>query len=240
MKTPDLSIVIPCYNEAENLPLIFSRLRQVVKNRAKVEVILVNNGSSDNSSSVFDEERRTSSNSQTRLVDVPENKGYGFGIMAGVSAARGEVIAWTHADLQTDLKDVIDAFDVFRGQRCPAHTFLKGKRMNQKPFDTFFTFGMSLFCSFLLRQSMFDINAQPKIFHRQFLEHLEQVPNDFSLDLYAFYKAKSCGLDVVEFPVHFLQRRHGKAKGGGTFLGKLRLIRRTLSYVFRLKRQLGV
>lgn len=49
-----LSIVVPCYNEAENLPLIYKRFKKVIGERDRIEVILVNNGSKDNSAEVFE------------------------------------------------------------------------------------------------------------------------------------------------------------------------------------------
>ena len=49
-----LSIVVPCYNEAKNIPLILSGFDKVIK-RDDVEVVLVNNGSKDDSKKVFEE-----------------------------------------------------------------------------------------------------------------------------------------------------------------------------------------
>lgn len=47
-----LSIVIPCYNEAENIPLILKRFREII-GKSNIEVILVNNGSTDNTAEVL-------------------------------------------------------------------------------------------------------------------------------------------------------------------------------------------
>ncbi|MEA2020027.1 MAG: glycosyltransferase, partial [Campylobacterota bacterium] len=49
-----LSIVVPCYNEERNIPLILEKFQSVI-NRDDVEVLLVNNGSTDNSQTIFDE-----------------------------------------------------------------------------------------------------------------------------------------------------------------------------------------
>jgi len=86
---------------------------------------------------------------------------------------------------------------------------------------------------------MYDINAQPKIFHRSFLEEFENPPLDFSLDLYLIYFFKSKKIDVNSFPVLFNKRKYGEAKGGGTFKGKYNLIIRTLKYIHKLKKNLN-
>ena len=52
-RTVALSIVLPCYNEAGNLPKIYAVLSEILQTQPDVEVLLVNNGSTDRSSDVF-------------------------------------------------------------------------------------------------------------------------------------------------------------------------------------------
>ena len=92
-----LSIVIPCYNEGKNIPLILSRFDEVI-NRKDIEALLVNNGSTDNSEEVLDE--LLPKYPFARVVNVQENKGYGYGILTGLREASGTFIGWTHADMQ--------------------------------------------------------------------------------------------------------------------------------------------
>ena len=92
------SLIIPCYNEAENLPLLFERCAKLAE-QADIEVILVDNGSTDHSPEVLRNLIKT--HSGCRSIRVEENQGYGFGVLSGLNAATGEIIGWTHADLQT-------------------------------------------------------------------------------------------------------------------------------------------
>ena len=98
---------------------------------------------------------------------------------------------------------------------------------------------MSLLSTLLLRVSLSDVNAQPKMFHRNFLEQLKDAPMDFSLDLYLLYQARTNSHLILEHPVHFGKRLHGEAKGGGSLIGKWKLILRTWKYILRLKRELN-
>ena len=59
-------------------------------------------------------------------IKIKTNIGYGHGIMSGVRKASGQIIAWTHADLQTDPKDVIDAYKFFLSIKRDHKTVLKG------------------------------------------------------------------------------------------------------------------
>lgn len=236
---PALSIVLPCYNEAQNLPLILGRLREIIGQRKDIEVILVNNGSKDNTAEVLARELANPALSFIQVADVPVNKGYGYGIMSGLRLAKGSFLAWTHADMQTDPGDVLLGFEEIRSAPDPNQAFVKGRRIHRNPFDAFFTFGMSVVASASLGCWLHDINAQPKIFPRRFYELLKAPPDDFSLDLYVLFLARKRGFTVLYLPVSFKQRRHGEAKGGGTLAGKWRLIRRTFAYVLKLRREIA-
>ena len=115
---------------------------------------------------------------------------------------------------------------------------IKGRRVNRNYIDAFFTFGMSIFASIMMGFMLFDINAQPKIFHRSFLPRIQCFPNDFSLDLFLMFQAKKNGYTILDFPVKFEKRIFGKSKGGGTFRGKVKLIYRTFKYIYKLRKEL--
>lgn len=233
-----LSIILPCYNESENIPLIFERFKKVLKGREGVEVLMVDNGSTDNTAEYIKKGLEQADYAFAKMVQVPVNRGYGFGIMEGVRQARGEVISWTHADMQTDPNDVLLAYDLFQKQKDLGQVFIKGKRVSRNFLDAFFTFGMSLLSSFALRSVLSDINAQPKMFHRTFLDKMVDPPDDFSLDLYVYYLARKEKMDILEQEVSFADRKYGEAKGGGSFKGKIKLILRTWKYIFELRTKL--
>ncbi|VTS04945.1 glycosyltransferase family 2 protein [Tuwongella immobilis] len=233
-----LSIIVPCYNEADNLPTLFTAFREAVGDRTDVEVVLVNNGSTDRSASVFTEQLTLPGHVSFRVVKVAHNQGYGFGILSGLRAAKGEFLAWTHADLQTDPRDVLTGFDRMRELPEPERTFLRGRRIGRPLFDRIFTVGMGWLASMALGSRLVDVNAQPKCFHRSFFETWSDAPHDFSLDLYALHQANLAKLAIVELPVHFGERKHGEAKGGGSLRGKIKLTRRTLSFILALRRKL--
>ena len=101
--------------------------------------------------------------------------------------------------------------------------------------DVFFTLGMSIFETFLLSRIMWDINAQPTLLSRRFFQTWENPPDDFSLDLYAYYRAKHSGRRVYRFPVKFGERAHGLSHWNINWRAKGKFIWRTMSYSFRMK-----
>ena len=94
---------------------------------------------------------------------------------------------------------------------------------------------MSIFETILLGKRLSDINAQPTMFSRKFFETWENPPNDFSLDLFAYYFAKKNKLTVVRFPVFFGKRLHGISHWNIDFRSKLKFINRTIKYSFKLR-----
>jgi hypothetical protein len=158
--------------------------------------------------------------------------------MSGVKIAGGEFIGWCHADLQTEPKDVYDAYQENLELLNNDKIVIKGLRKNRNFFDNFFTFCMSVIASIIFFRSINDINAQPKLFSKNFKSHLIDYPNDFSLDLYFLIIAKIKNYKIINHNVVLKTRLYDEAKGGGTFKGKIKLIKRTLLYMFKLKKKI--
>lgn len=230
-----LSIVIPCYNEEKNLPLIADKFSKII-DREDVEVILVDNGSTDNSSKVISQ--IITQYSFLKTVKVDKNQGYGFGIITGLKMANGDFIGWTHADLQTDPKDVLLALELIEKNNSDKNLYIKGSRRGRGIFDNVFTLGMSVFETLYLRTILWEINAQPNIFHKNFFATWKNPPFDFALDLYSYYKAKKQNLKIIRFPVLFPKRIHGQSSWNNSFADKWKFIKRTINFSAKLKKNL--
>ena len=231
-----LSLVIPCYNEGRTIPLLLERCSHVVS-QGDVEIVIVDNGSTDDSQKILNE--LLPKYPSVSMVHVQTNRGYGNGILEGLKSASGDILSWTHADMQADPNDAIAGLRFFENSETPDSLFVKGKRYGRPFADVFFTVGMSIFETLLLRTAMWDINAQPNMFHRSFFETWENPPLDFSLDLYVYYVAKNNGLNIKRFPVNFGRRVHGVSSWNISPAAKLRFIRRTLNYSITLMRKFG-
>jgi hypothetical protein len=102
---PYLSLVIPCYNEQENVPTLLTRVEASMNQLGRsFEVILVDDGSTDQTPQMLAE-------AQTRLpwlrvLRMAKNSGQSAGFEAGFTAARGRYIATIDADLQNDPEEV--------------------------------------------------------------------------------------------------------------------------------------
>jgi glycosyltransferase involved in cell wall biosynthesis len=227
------SIVLPCYNEAENLPSILKAYRDAWTDLS-AELILVNNGSTDATAAVLDRELAKPENQFARSVLVPVNQGYGFGVMAGVRAAKGRVIGISHADMQCAAADLFRAYDLWARSASPK-TLIKGKRARRPLGAAFVTTVMATVASTVLLTTLTDINAQPKLFERSLLDHLTHPPNGFELDLYFLYTARKHGWTVRTIPVIFGKRLHGDSKWAFSLASRRKHIWATLKFILGLR-----
>jgi undecaprenyl-phosphate 4-deoxy-4-formamido-L-arabinose transferase len=121
---PYVSVVIPVYNEQENLPALFLRLAAVLDKVGKpYEILFTNDGSRDNSL-VLLKDFHTQRPKQVRVIDFNGNFGQHMAIMAAFERARGEVIVTLDADLQNPpeeipklLAEIENGHDVVGGYR---------------------------------------------------------------------------------------------------------------------------
>jgi glycosyltransferase involved in cell wall biosynthesis len=103
--TPDLSVVVPIYNEAPNLEPLVGELREALEGlHRSYEVILVDDGSTDDSFTIL--ERLQKRDSHLRVIQFRRNFGQTAAFSAGFAAARGRLIITSDGDLQNDPHDI--------------------------------------------------------------------------------------------------------------------------------------
>jgi undecaprenyl-phosphate 4-deoxy-4-formamido-L-arabinose transferase len=132
MTKPYISIVIPVYNEQENLDALFSRLTAVLDKTGKsFEIIFTNDGSRDQSGAMLKSyyERRPS---QVRVIDFNGNFGQHMAIMAAFERVRGDVVVTLDADLQNPPEEIPKLL----AQIDAGHDVVGGFRRNRQ--DTMF------------------------------------------------------------------------------------------------------
>jgi undecaprenyl-phosphate 4-deoxy-4-formamido-L-arabinose transferase len=126
--SPDLSVVIPVYNEALNLPLLFSRLYPVLDGLGrKYEILFTNDGSADASLELLKAQFKARPD-VTRVIDFNANYGQHMAIMAAFERVRGQVIVTLDADLQNppeEIPKLLALIDV-------GYDYVGGFRINRK------------------------------------------------------------------------------------------------------------
>ncbi len=120
---PQISVVIPVYNEEDNVPHLAERLRACLEDLGRPwEVVLVNDGSTDRTGQLLDEE--AARDERFVIVHLRRNFGQTAAMAAGFDHARGEIVVAMDADLQNDPADIgkllaklEEGYDVVSGWR---------------------------------------------------------------------------------------------------------------------------
>lgn len=231
------SIIIPCYNEAENLENLVDKI-EVIASKYDLEFILVENGSVDNSRSIFENNPKLQQ-VWIRKVYVDVNQGYGYGLWQGAAAAKGDYVGWIHADMQVKPEDLYVFLEFlekgYEYEESGSHFFLKGKRKKRNFTDCFFTWGMSVFETLLFHCRLLDIGAVPVVFHRDLLERCVYHPSNFSVETYIYVLAVKEGYKVLRHPVMLEKREKGKSSWDKGIRSKINLSRLMIKDSLKIK-----
>ena len=197
-----LSIIIPCYNEADVIrDNINNRVIPYLKYKnVKYEIILVNDGSTDNT---LDE---MMSLQGVNVVSYTPNKGKGYAVKQGLIEAKGDYILFMDADLSTDLKAIEDAiqyqkdYDFIIGSRHHKASILVKK---QSLLRRFIGLGCRILVNtkfhFHFSDTQCGFKAMNKAMAKLFIE--KATIDDFAFDVEYLYIAKLNKKKIKEIPV---------------------------------------
>lgn len=211
--SPQLSVVLPIYNEVESLPHLLQELVPVLEATGRTfEIVCVDDGSQDGS---FEELKKLRQQDQrVRLIQFRRNFGQTAAFAAGFDRARGEVILTMDADLQNNPADIprllakIDeGYDVVSGWRVERW---------QEGFGSFIKRRLpSAIANWLISTStgvaLHDYGCALKAYRREVIKNINLYGD---LHRYIPAIASYIGVTVTEVPVSYRSRRFGRSKYG--------------------------
>lgn len=206
-----LSLVIPCYNEAESIQNTVTRLVGAFEARGlPLELVLVDNGSTDETGRIIDKLIAGGVPAVKETVDV--NQGYGYGVVRGFARCRRRFVGVLGADGQVDADDVARLYDIAARARTPR--LVKVRRRFR--MDGFTRKIVSIVYNVVANVAYgnlhsIDVNGTPKIFPREYLSRMRLESRDWFLDAEIMIKAKRLGLGVFEMNVLAHMREGGSS-----------------------------
>jgi glycosyltransferase involved in cell wall biosynthesis len=205
----DLSIVIPVYNEEENIPKLYKELKEVLEKLGKeYEIIFVDDGSTDRTYQILQELARK--DPHVKVIRFRRNYGQTAAMYAGFQYAQGDVIITMDGDLQNDPKDIPKLLEKIE----EGYDIVSGWRKNRK--DNFITRILpSKIANWLISKvtgvHLHDYGCTLKAYRKE-------VAKNYRLygDMHRFLPAvaKSFGAKITEIVVNHRPRIYGKSKYG--------------------------
>jgi dolichol-phosphate mannosyltransferase len=201
----EISVVVPVFNEAENLPILIPRLNDVFNRMGRsYEIIVVNDGSTDGSWEILKE--AALKQSSLHLLRFRENRGLSAALIAGLREARGQKIVTLDSDLQNDPDDIpkllgcLDHYDMATGWRQKREdSWLK--RISSKIANAI--------RNRLSGETIKDSACTLRVFRK---ECVKDIPVFNGMHRFFSTLAKMEGYRIIEVPVSHHPRRFGKSK----------------------------
>lgn len=204
-----LSVIIPLFNEEENIPLLYEELKGVLVNlKEDHEILFIDDGSKDRSLQILQDLQ--SRDNRVVVVSFRRNFGQTAAMAAGFDYARGDVIITMDADLQNDPHDIPRLLEQIRA----GNDVVTGWRFDRK--DTFINRRLpsiiaNKIISFTTGVNLHDYGCTLKAFHRDVIKNVKLYG-----EMHRFIPAiaSGMGIDFTEVKVNHRPRRFGTSKYG--------------------------
>jgi len=204
---PELSIIIPAYNEESRLPATLERIAAYIGSSAReTEVIVVDDGSKDGTAAVA--EYFQVKIPSLRVISNGVNRGKGFSVRHGIQEARGRIALFTDADLSAPIEEAdkllaaLDKNDIAIGSRALDRSLIS---VHESPFREFAGIIFNKIVKFILWLPFVDTQCGFKAFAREKCGIIfnQQTIERFGFDPELLYLARHHGLRAVEIPVRW-------------------------------------
>jgi len=205
---PEISIVMPAYNEEANIERTVRECMELFKiEEISGEVIVTNDGSKDGTLEIL--ERLHGEFENLRYIDLEENLGYGGAMMRAINASRGEYVVTIDSDGQFDVGDVPHLLAKMReGYDCV--TGYRRKKKDTLP-RVFANWGYNLLVKMLCGISFRDAQCALKIYRGDVIRSLSMEARGFTFPTEALVKLGYCGHKTAELPVSHRFREGGES-----------------------------
>ncbi len=204
---PELSIIIPSFNEEQRLPASLEKIAGYIRERRpNSEVIVVDDGSTDRTAAIA--ESWGDRIPRLRVLSNGMNRGKGFSVRHGSLEAHGEIILFTDADLSSPIEEgekllaALQTHDVAIGSRAVDRRLIE---VHESLFREFAGIVFNRIVQIILWLPFVDTQCGFKAFRRQRCQIIfeQQTIERFGFDPELLYLARHHGLSIQEVPVRW-------------------------------------
>ena len=213
----NLSIVIPVFNEDRYLEKLFEQLKKFF-NKDDIEIIIIDDGSTDNSNIII-ENFKTKKDFKFNFICIKLdiNSGKGKALQTGIKKANGKYILLQDADLELDIKDSKEMYDMICNNqeiKCIfGSRYLSGKlKKNNYFFNNLVGKINSLIFNIFFSQSLSDVHCGLKILHQDVIKKIKLSINDFGIEIDLASQVVRNNFFIYEYGVSYYFRTKEQGK----------------------------
>jgi len=202
-----VSVIIPCYNEEDNIAMVIERVQNVDLGSSK-EIIVIDDCSIDNSANIVSRIRGV------KLIRHIRNLGKGGAIHTGLKEASGDLVVIQDADLEYAPEEIPRLLKPILEKKADV---VYGSRFLGRIEDmTFWHFVgnkiLSYATRFLYNVTITDVMTGYKVFKRRVLDKIELKARGFEFEVEITIEILKKGYSIVEVPIAYAYRERGKSK----------------------------
>ncbi|NYB26375.1 MAG: glycosyltransferase [Methanobacteriaceae archaeon] len=209
-----VSIVIPMYNEEENVIRTLEIIDKISKNFDDYEIIVVDDGSSDDTYSLASNFQSNNS-SNVHILKHPVNMGMGRALRTGFEKASGDAIVTIDADLSYEssyIPKLIDELDESTDIVVGSQYMVGGKTENIPPLRLFISKTANKLVGYAMANNLSTVTGVLRAYREEVLDSIELDSDGTEINPEIISKAKAVGFNIKEVPVTLKGRELGKSK----------------------------
>ena len=213
----NLSILIPVFNEERYLEKLFDQLKKFF-NKDDIEIIIIDDGSTDNSNIIIENfQRKKDFKFNFSCLKLDINSGKGKALQTGIKKAKGKYILLQDADLELDIKDSKEMYDMICNNqeiKCIfGSRYLSGKlKKNNYFFNNLVGKINSLIFNIFFSQSLSDVHCGLKILHQDVIKKIKLSINDFGIEIDLASQVVRNNFFIYEYGVSYYFRTKEQGK----------------------------
>jgi dolichol-phosphate mannosyltransferase len=212
----DLSIVIPMFNEADNVESTLKRVEEALALfKGTYEIIPVNDGSLDNTLEILN--KLVEKDAKLKIVSYPNNIGRGMALRKGFEESSGEIVVSIDADLSYDPSYIVGLVDLLRKEPAIdlvlASPYMPGGGVQNVPtLRLWISKWGNKILRFAMPNRIYTSTGIFRAYRKKVLDSLELESDGKEIHLEILSKALAIGYRVREYPAILTSRRRGKSK----------------------------
>uniref|UniRef100_UPI00358DFD9B dolichol-phosphate mannosyltransferase subunit 1-like n=1 Tax=Myxine glutinosa TaxID=7769 RepID=UPI00358DFD9B len=217
-----LSVLLPTYNERENLPLaVYLLTKHLDASAMDYEIIIIDDGSPDGTLEAAEQLQKIYGSKRIVLRPRARKLGLGTAYIHGLHHAKGDFIIIMDADLSHHPKFIAEFirkqregdYDVVTGSRYIAGGGVHGWDLRRKIMSR----GANFLAQILLQPGVSDLTGSFRLYKREVLQHLVErsLSKGYVFQMEMMVRARQLGYSIAEVPITFVDRVYGESKLGG-------------------------
>ena len=208
MSNFNLSIVIPCLNESENLKKLIPEIKLCIGKKFSFEILIIDGMKEDSKT------KKIAKKYMVKYFNRKKNNDYGNAVRLGINKSSGKHIIFMDGDYSHEPKFILSLYKEKLNDVVIASRYTEGGKTDNGFTAEFLSKLLNIFYNIVLNLNIKDVSNSFKLYDTKKIKKLELRSNHFDIIEEIIFKLKVNynNIKIKEIPYHFRQRKFGKTK----------------------------